>query len=141
MWALVVALGIWILLVSHSAFLGAIATRVSQDSTSGFWQYTALERFFVVGIGLAWLVLVTLSESYLRHGVKRGDLFRRFARFVGPGLLLLFAVDATLLFMQGLSSAAWTRWLFLGAELVLGVWFLKTARSSPSILSDLLVGD
>jgi hypothetical protein len=141
MWAVVVALGIWVFLVGHTAFVSFIATRVTQDSTSGFWQYAALERFFIVGVGLAWLVIVTLSEPYLRHGVERGRLFRRFARIAGPALLLLFAADALLLVLQGMHPGLWTRWLLLAAELGLGIALVVAARSSPSILSDLLVGD
>ena len=141
MWAVVVALGIGVFLVSHTAFVGFIAPRVAQDSTSGFWQYAALERFFIVGAGLAWLVIVTLSEPYLRHGVERGRLFPRFARIMGPGLLLLFTADATLFVLQGMRAGSWTRWLFLAAELGLGIALVVLARPSPSLLSDLVVGD
>jgi hypothetical protein len=141
MWAVVIALGIWVLLVGHTAFLGFVATRVDHDSTSGYWQYAALERFFIVGVGLAWLVVVTLSEPYIRHGVHRGHLLRRFARIVGPGLLLLFAADVSLLLLQGMPPGVWMRWLLLSGELGLGVALMLAARSSPSVLSDLLVGD
>jgi hypothetical protein len=141
MWAVVAALGLWILVVSHSAFLGVIASRVDQESTSGFWQFTALERFFVVGAGLAWLVVVILTESYFRRGAQSGRMLSRFARVLGALLLLLFVVDAILLSVQGWGAGTWFRLLILVAELALGVVLVLVGRSSPSIRSEILSDD
>ena len=139
-WTIVLALGIWLLLLSHTAFLN-VAALYAQDSLERAWQIRSLEKFSILGMGLVCLIIMIVSEFYFRHGARRGYLFQRFARILGTEMLLLFVVDAVLLAAQGLRSGIWSRWLILGAELVLGIVLRVFARPSPSIMSDLKYAD
>lgn len=141
MWAVVLALGIWFLLFSRETVLG-IADALMTDTTSArYWRLTSLERFYVIGVGLVWTAIMIISEVYFRHGVSRGQLLQRFARILGPELLLIFIADAGLLVVMGFDAATWSRWLILIAELALGVIFVLVGRSAPSLRSDLLSGE
>ncbi|MGC9522212.1 MAG: hypothetical protein ACP5HG_10095 [Anaerolineae bacterium] len=136
MWAVVLALGIWLLLLSRDAVVAVFSALLVEDSTARTWTIVSVERFYVIGAGLAWLALMILSELYFRNGVRRGRLFPRFARILGIELLLLFIVDFTLFALQGMGLEVWSRWLILGVELVLGVACVLLACSSPRLISD-----
>ena len=133
MWILTAALGVWFMLISRSAFLGAFAL-CAGDSVHRAWQARFFEKVFVIAIGLLWLVAMIVVEQYFRMGVRRHSLLVRFAKVVGPELLAVFVVDALLLWLQR-GSASWLRWLTLGGELVLGtalVWFARSAKAPRS---------
>ncbi len=140
-WIVVALLGIWFLLLSRNAVLGVFAALVGHETLTHLHQIRALERFYLIGMGLAWLAMVIAAEVYFQNGVQRGQLFERFARLLGVVVLLIFVADATLLIVQGLGAADWSRWLILGVELALGVFCVRAARASPSIVSDFLIGD
>jgi H+/gluconate symporter-like permease len=140
-WIVVLALGVWFLLLSRDAFLNAASILYARDSLTRTWQVEAADKFYTLIVGLLCLVLITVSEFYFRNGVRRGNLWRRFARVVGFELLLIFVADLVLLATQGWGMGAWSRWLILGAELVLGVLLLKFGRAAPGLLYDLVGSD
>lgn len=140
MWLVVMAVGLWLLLVSRDVVLGAVARLLVDDSTAHTWQLVSVERFYMVGAGLLWLVMTVVSEAYLRRGVDRGGLLRRFARMLAPQLLLLFAVDAALFALQGLQGGP-LRWLILIVELGLGIGSLIVARGAPGVWADMKASD
>lgn len=129
MWVIVLALGIWFLLVSRTGFLGALAAYHNTETVSGVWQVRLLDIVYSVTVGLIWLVLMTVTERYFRKGVRQGVLLTRFATIVGPEILLILAADLFLLWLQG-GSRVWLRWLILGSELVIGVGLVLFARHS-----------
>jgi hypothetical protein len=133
MWILAAALGVWLMLISRSAFLGAFALYAG-DSVQRAWQVRFFDKVFSIAIGLLWLVAMIFVEQYFRTGVRRHSLLVRFARVAGPELLAVFVVDALLLWLQR-GGASWLRWLALGGELVLGaalVWLARSAKASRS---------
>jgi len=133
MWILTAALGVWLMLISRSAFLGALALYAG-DSVQRAWQARFFEKIFTIAIGLLWLVAMIVVEEYFRMGVQRHSLLVRFAKVAGPELLAVFVVDALLLWLQR-GSASWLRWLTLGGELVLGtalVWLARSAKTPRS---------
>lgn len=141
MWVVVLALGLWVLLLSRDVVVAVASALFVEESSARFWRITSVERFYILGAGLAWLALMILSEFYFRNGVRQGRLFVRFARVLGIELVILFVVDGVLYIAQGLPAEAWVRWLILGAELALGVASLVFARSSSSLISDITSGD
>ncbi|MBN1250184.1 MAG: hypothetical protein JXC32_21145 [Anaerolineae bacterium] len=140
LWAIVLALGIWVLLLSRNAVLSVFSMLDTEATTAREGRRTTLDRFYIIGAGLAWLALMVLSEFYFRNGLRRGQLLQRFARILGIELLLLFIIDAVLLLVIGVSATTWLRWLILGGELVLGVACLTFARPAPALLSDVRNG-
>jgi hypothetical protein len=129
MWVIVLALGIWFLLVSRTGFLSALAAYHNTETVSGVWQVRLLDQVYSVTVGLIWLVLMTVTERYFRKGVRRGVLLTRFATIVGPEILLILVADLFLLWLQG-GSRVWSRWLILGSELVIGAGLVLFARYS-----------
>ncbi len=141
MWVLVLALGIWVLLVSRDAIVGVASLVFVQVSSARAWRISAVEKYYVLGAGFVWLGLMVFSELYFRNGVRRGRLIPRIARFLGAELLALSVFDAILFVTQGLPAEAWLRWLILGSELAFGVICLVIARPSPRVISDVQAGD
>ena len=141
MWVLVLALGIWVLLVSRDAIVGVASLVFVQVSSARAWRISAVEKYYVLGAGFVWLGLMVFSELYFRNGVRRGRLVPRIARVLGAELLALSVFDAILFVTQGLPAEAWLRWLILGSELVFGVICLAVARPSPRVISDVQAGD
>jgi hypothetical protein len=132
MWLAILLLGIWFLLISRDALLGLIDVLMADETTSHTWRLISFERFYLVGAGLVWLVVMVFSELYLRRGVARGKLVPRFARIFGVVMLLVFVSDAVIFALQGLTGG-WLRWLILAVELALGVICVREGRKAPSI--------
>jgi len=139
MWILTMALGVWLMLISRSAFLGAFALYAG-DSVQRAWQARFFEKAFAIAIGLLWLAAMLFVEEYFRMGVQRHSLLRRFAKVAGPEFLAVFVADALLLWLQR-GSASWLRWLTLGGELVLGTALVWLARSAKTPRSGKTVAD
>ncbi|MDI7275060.1 MAG: hypothetical protein QME94_03695, partial [Anaerolineae bacterium] len=117
-WAVLLMVALWLLVLGREVFLGVLATLYAGDSPALGRQVGFLEKMFVLGAGLLWIAFMVLSEAYLEAGARRGRLRRHLARIAGPQLLLLGAVDLSLLLLQG--ASAWLRWLILGLEVLLG---------------------
>jgi hypothetical protein len=126
-WAVVVALGFWLLLVSRQVFLHGAARYVGDDIVRG-WQARFYDKVFLVVAAAFVLALFTLSESYLRNGIARRNVLQRFAKITSIELLLLFVLDAVLVLLQGVSVNGWLRWFFVAAELVAGIVLLFVGR-------------
>ncbi len=92
------------------------------------WAYTqrinAIDRFLVVILGIGWLVFMIVVEEYFRTGVPGGTILKRFAKVTAPLLLILFAIDLLLVFVQGIGKAGWLQWLALLVELGAGIVLL-----------------
>jgi hypothetical protein len=127
MWIVVLALGIWFVVISRSALLGAFATFYVGNVVSRTWQGRLYDKVYIIAVGLLWLVLMVVAEAYFREGVQRRELLKRFARVAGLEILLIFAADLFLFWLQG-GGGTWLRWLILGGELVAGLLLLVFAR-------------
>lgn len=46
------------------------------------WQLRAADRFFIFGMGAAWIVGVMLCEGYLRNGIENGKLWQRIGKIL-----------------------------------------------------------
>jgi hypothetical protein len=92
------------------------------------WHYTQvismIDRFLVVILGIGWLVFMIVVEEYFRTGLPGGTLLKRFAKVTAPLLLILFAIDLLLVFVQGVDKAGWLQWLALLVELGAGIVLL-----------------
>ena len=132
LWVITIALGFWLLLVSREAFLMGAAFYVGDDIVRG-WQVRFLDKAVFIAAGLFVIILFTLTEGYLRGGLEKQDLFKRFAKITGIELLLIFVFDILLVLMQGATAGSWLRWLIVFIELALGIAFFRIGRSATKI--------
>lgn len=129
LWAVVIALGFWLLLVSRETFLFGASFYVGDDIVRG-WQVRFFDKAFFIIAGLFIIILVTTTEGYFRGGVEKGNLLRRFAEVAGIEVLIIFACDLLLALMQGAAASGWVRWLIIAAELLLGVVLFLFGRAN-----------
>jgi hypothetical protein len=129
MWIVTMLLGVWFIFLLRNALEVALRDFYVQNAVDRALQAGFIDRIFTITIGLFWLGLVIASEFYFRNGVEHGDLLSRFAKLIGPGLILIFGVDILLLLMQGGSAASWSRWVILASELFFGIGLFLFAKS------------
>ena len=133
MWIVDLALALWLMYISRTVFLGIFALFYKP----GAWIYSrrvdVADKFFLILLGLGWLIFMIAVEAYFRAGAANDDLPRRFARVTGPVLLVIFCVDLILFWLQGVGAREWLRWFFLAAELGIGMALFMSAnpRSKP----------
>ena len=129
-WVVLIALGFWFLVLSREAFLTASAYYAGDSFVRG-WQARFLDKIFVLFVGVGVLVFFYATEGYLRAGVEKGDVLRRFAKVSGGMILAVFVVDLVLLLLQNLTGV-WLRWVVIVAELGLGVGLSWIGRRPPA---------
>ena len=116
-WIIAFFLWLWFLLVSWETVKGLMLYFMGSSFQATKTQQF-LERAYVFVIGIAWLAIMIVTESYFRHGIKKGDLARRVGRFMGVEVILIFIADFILAMLLGLNLIPWSRWLILLLELV-----------------------
>ncbi len=119
-WVIFILLFLWIILLSRETFLGFLRNFWVQGYFSRKMAITFIDRIFVLFIGITWLVLMIVIESYFRNGIKKGNLIQRISKVVGSEVFAIFIVDLTMTSLGGLIGLPWTRWAFLLLELVIG---------------------
>jgi hypothetical protein len=83
-WLLTAALGVGGIWIWRSALL-ALFVRLRLDK----YTYAAYNNVVVLGLLLAWLVLVVASETWCRRAAERGHLRRLIVRLDGLLVLLI----------------------------------------------------
>lgn len=83
-WLIVSGLAFWILLQLRINLLDIF---VALDLNR--WAMGAVDKFGIVIIGLGWLVVVLVTEHWLRQSVMRNRLWPRLARLIGLEVLIL----------------------------------------------------
>jgi hypothetical protein len=136
MWIINLAIAFWFMLIARSDltnFLSLFAK--SGDLTYGH-QVDFIDKAFSITMGIAWLALMIIVEEYYRKGVEKGDLRKRFARITGPLVIAVFVADLIALWLGGITSGNFIRWLILAAELGIGIALIIEGRqkliSNPS---------
>ncbi|HCE18557.1 MAG TPA: hypothetical protein DEQ80_11930, partial [Anaerolinea thermolimosa] len=97
------------------------------------FQAQLVDRVFVFGTGLIWVILMILVENYFRTGVKKGDLGRRVGRVLGPQVLLIFLADAVKAIWVDPIPLPWMRWVLLAVELTVGVGTIYLSSRKPHL--------
>ncbi len=131
LWVILIALGFWFLIISREAFLFA-GTYYSGGSIVRGWQVRFWDKVFFLLIGLLVLVFIIATENYLREGIAKHDMLRRFAKVAGWTLIAIGGMDVILLFLQQLAGTAWLRWLIIVAEVVGGFVLIYLGRRTVS---------
>jgi hypothetical protein len=131
MWLVSFFLWLWTMFIGRSLLMGMLATTVSPGATQQGRMVQLIDRFYLLFMGLAWLVLMIVVENYFRRGAQKGEVWRRIGKVIGPQLLLAFAVDLGLALFTGAASQPVTRWLILLLEFGLGVGLVILGMKAP----------
>ena len=131
LWTVLIALGFWFLILSRETFLTAAAYYAGDSFVRG-WQTRFYDKVFFLFVGIAVLVFIYATEGYLRAGIEKHDMLRRFFKTSGWVLLAIFVMDLILLFLQQFAGGAWLRWVVLVAELGLGIGLSWMGRRRPA---------
>ena len=121
MWIVDMVLAFWLAFLSRNVLLEILAKFYQKESWSYPRWVVVIDRFYTLMVGLGWLVFMIIVEQYILTGIKKGNLLKRIARVTGLVLLAIFAVDLSEVWLQGIGSGNWLRWLILAAELILGI--------------------
>jgi hypothetical protein len=131
-WTVLIGLGFWFLILSREAVTAALSYYAGDDFVR-LWRAGFYDKAFFLFMGLAVLVFIYSTEGYLRAGIEKHDLLRRFFKTTGWVLLALFVMDLTLLFLQQFSGGLWPRGGVLILELGAGVVLSWLGRRKPAM--------
>jgi len=120
LWTVLIAMGFWFLILSRETFLTGAAYYAGDSFTRG-WQTRFFDKVVFLSAGIAVLVYFYATEGYLRAGIEKHDMLRRFFKASGWMVLAIFVADFMLLALQQFAGGVWLRWVILAAELGLGV--------------------
>jgi len=136
MWIVDLLLAFWLAFLSRNVLLEILALFYQKESWSYPRWVVVIDRFYTLMVGLGWLVFMIIVEQYILTGIKKGNLLKRIARVTGLVLLAIFAVDLIQVWLQGIGSNSWLRWLILAAELIIGTGmyvFYKSKATSKTL--------
>lgn len=130
---------VWFILLSRETFLAVLRNFWAPGSFTRQMSITFIDRAYVIFIGIIWVILMIVTESYFRNGIIKGNLYQRLGKVIGVELAAIFLVDLVMVLLQGYNSQPWTRLAILFFELVVSLaliwlgWFkypnkLKTPR-------------
>ncbi len=131
LWTVLIALGFWFLILSRETVIAALAYYAGDDFVR-LWRAGFLDKAFSLFMGLTVLVFIYATEGYLRIGIEKHDMLRRFFKTAGWVSLAIFVTDFILLALQQFAGGAWLRWVILAAELSLGVALSWAGRRKPA---------
>lgn len=133
MWIVSFLLWLGFMLLGRDALLGVLGLYYIGESFQRRFQAQLVDRVFVFGTGLIWVILMILVENYFRTGVKKGDLGRRVGRVLGPQVLLIFLADAVKAIWVDPIPLPWIRWVLLAVELTVGVGTIYLSSRKPHL--------
>ena len=132
LWIIDLGLSGWLFYISRTALIGLFAVFYQAGDFQFEKTVNLVDRAFTILLGLGWLVFsIFTEEAYRSHALKK-DLLKRFARFTGPLLLIIFVVDLVLFWLQGIGGDNWMRWLILAIELIVGLGLFVFGRISST---------
>ena len=131
MWIVSFLLWLWFMYLGRTLMTGVLTPLVMPGAVQQAKMVQLADRVYLLTVGLIWLVLMIVVESYFRHGVQKGELWRRIGRVFGPQVLLVFLVDLGLMLHYGVDIQPASRWLLLGVEIVLSVGFFTLGALAP----------
>jgi len=115
LWLITVAVGIFILFMSRSVIMAAIALLVENH-----WLHRVLDKAAFILAGIALLAVVGYSEYYLRKGMDRKQLLRNFLRVLGIEVIIIFLSHLFFDILSGFAGIGTEGYVLIAAELVVG---------------------
>lgn len=129
LWIVEIGFALYLCYISRSLILGIMTFNLKVGNVQYQQRMNLTDRVFVLILGFGWLIFMIFVEEYFRTGVLKGDLPKRIVGVTWPVLLAAFLVDLVLLWIQGVGSSSWLRWLVLAVELGAGVGLLVFAKT------------
>jgi hypothetical protein len=127
LWIVDLGLGLWLFFISRTALLDILATFYKP----GAWVYSRrvdlADKFFLLILGLGWLVFMIVIEHDYRSSALTGELPQRFAWVTGLLLLCIFVVDMIMIWVQGVGNNG-LRWFMLAIELGIGTALIVAVK-------------
>lgn len=131
MWIVSFLLWLWFMYLGRTLMTGVLTPLVMPGAVQQAKMVQLADRVYLLTVGLIWLVLMIVVESYFRRGVQKGELWRRIGRVFGPQVLLVFLVDLGLALYYGAAVQPASRWMVLGVEIVVSVGFFTLGVLAP----------
>lgn len=75
LWTLLFAVGFWLIFQTRLVLMALAGL-----TPANHWVLSAVDRYAVLLLGAAWLVLALAGEAYLRDGVHKGIFWSRAGR-------------------------------------------------------------
>jgi hypothetical protein len=133
LWILNLVLTVWIFLNARQVVTGFLALFYQPGDIQYSHAVEFADKVVSITLGLGWLAFSIVTEDYFRKGIDQMGLWRRGARVTGPVLLIIFAVDLALIWLQGTPGQSWIRWLILAAELSVGLGLVVAGQKKTQI--------
>jgi hypothetical protein len=129
-WAIFILLFLVILLLGRETWLAALRNYWARDNLARQYSINFLDRVFVLIVGITWLILMLVIESYFRNGITKGNLIHRVSTGLGYEILVIFLIHLAMTWMVGITAQPITRWIVLVLELVIGGGLIITSRKT-----------
>jgi hypothetical protein len=137
---LVFALAVFYVLWIITAFLGFVVLFVGRSAVLIFmgitdvsiWSWRFFDKLAFILSGLIILVVVVASEYYLRSGIQKQRMVKRFCLVAGLEILVIFAAHMFFSVATGFLGRDWLSYLLLALELLVGGGLFAYSRLSIS---------
>lgn len=131
MWIADLGLSLWLFYISRIGLLAFLALFYEPGDFAFSHRVDLIDKIFTVVLGLGWLAFSIVTEEKYRTSAPEENLLKCFARFTGPVLLCIFAVDLILFWLSGIGGDNWLRWLILASELGVGIALVVYGKIKP----------
>jgi hypothetical protein len=119
-WAVDIALGFWIFILSRQAIQVGLVAFYLNGTLNQKLRGNFIIQASTLFIGLAWFAYILIIEQYMRSGIEKNQLYRRIAQTTGPMVLLIGAIDLFLSYAIGLALVGPLHWALIFLELAVG---------------------
>lgn len=127
-WVLFIMLFLAILLLGRETWLAVLRNYWAQEHLGRQFAINFLDRAFVLTVGITWLILMLVIESYFRNGIAKGDLIHRISVTLGWEILMIFLIHLAMTLMVGLAAQSQLRLILLIVEFLIGAGLIVISQ-------------
>lgn len=129
-WVFFILLFLAVMFLGRDTLLGYLRNYWSQGSISRQFAINFFDRGYVLLIGILWLILMIVVESYFRNGVIKGNLPHRVSMVFGYEILAIFLFHLLSVLLAGAASLLGLQWILLIGEFVLSAGLIFISRKT-----------
>jgi hypothetical protein len=130
-WVLFILLFVVVILLGRDVLLGYLRNIWAQQNLARQYAINFFDRGYVLGIGITWLILMIIMESYFRNGVVKNVLPHRLSLVFGYLILTIFIIHLLMAIMGGILTQSSLQWVLLAGEFVLSAGLLVISAKTP----------
>lgn len=127
-WGIFILLFLAILLLGRDTLLALLRNYWAQENLSRQYAINFIDRMYVILVGIAWLILMLVIESYFRNGISKGNLIHRISTGIGYEVMVIFLIHLAMTLMVGIAAQPVLRWVLLAIELSIGAGLIFVSR-------------